>query len=282
MKKVGLIGLGHIGNTYVDKFIGAGYPLTVLDIDAGRVGEAVKKGASAAATAAEIAERSDFIVLALPNSEIVDEIMSCKNGVLSALREGQVVIDTSSCRPQLAVKYEKLCAEKGAGFLDAPLTLRGMRGQIIMAGGTEESFNKSEEILGCISYKYKLVGPSGMGQYLKIVNQAYLGCYLAVKIEAVELAKKFGFDPRLISDFLELEVDESIYTGEYGDGGNLVIHYKDLGYLLEAAHDAEAQIPLGGLVHEMFKASKHYGKNPNWRQVGIQTYYKRLNDETID
>lgn len=281
-KRVGLIGLGHIGGTYVGKFLGAGYSLAVLDTDGEKVGRAVREGASAAATPAEIARRSDFIVLALPGSEAVDEVMSGGNGVLTALREGQTVIDTSSCRPRTAVKYDKLCGERGAGFVDAPLTLRGERGQIMMAGGSEENFRRAEEILRCISYKYKLVGPSGMGQYLKIVNQAYLGCYLAVKIEAVELARKYGFDPRLISDFLELPVDESIYTGEYGDGGNLIVHYKDLGYLLETAHDAEAQVPVAGLVHEMFKAAKHFGKNPNWRQVGIQTYYRMLNDGTVD
>lgn len=282
MKNVGLIGLGNIGGTYIEKFISAGYPLSVLDLDAEKVGAAVRLGAKAAATPAEITRCSDFIVLSLPNSEIVDYIMSGKDGVLSALREGQVVIDTSSCRPQIAVKYEKLCNEKGAGFIDAPLTLRGEKGQIMMAGGNEDVYKKSEEILNCISYKCKLVGPSGMGQYLKMVNQAYLGCYLAVKIESVELAKKFGLDPKLINDFLELPVDDSIYTGDYGNGGNLIIHYKDLGYLLEAAHDAEAQTPIAGVVHEMFKAAKHYGKDPNWRQVGIHSYYKMLNDETIN
>jgi 3-hydroxyisobutyrate dehydrogenase-like beta-hydroxyacid dehydrogenase len=64
----------------------------------------------------------------------------------------------------------------------------------------------------------------------------------------------------------------------YRRGGHLALHYKDLGYLLEMAHDSGANIPISSLVHEIFKTSKKYGE-PNWKQPGIQTYWKRLNQD---
>ena len=232
-------------------------------------------GAVEAATAARLTGVSDVIILSLPSSEIVEDVMERDDGVLSALREGQLVIDTSTCRPKTAVKCEKLCAEKKAGFIDSPLTRRPA-GQILMVGGSEKDFAYAGDILACISYKYRHIGPAGSGQYLKMMNQAIQAGLLAVKAEVVELTKSCGLDPELLGDYLEYDIPEYLYTGDYSGGGNLAIHYKDLGYLNEIAHDTGANIPICALVHELFKTTKLYGE-PNWHQGGIQTYYKRLN-----
>ena len=277
MKKIGLIGLGNIGSFYADKLLEAGYPLTVLDVDNDKLKAVVDKGAKAAASAAELTEASEIIILSLPNSEIVEYVMTSSNGILSVLKEGQLVIDTSTCLPKTAVLLEKLCAEKKAGFVDSPLTRRG-QGQILMVGGTQESFDMAEEVLDCISYKYKLVGPCGSGQYLKMINQAIMANCLAAHAEAVELAKHCGLDPKLLKDHLDFDIHDALYTEEYEGGSNLAIHYKDLGYLNDIAHDLCVNIPISALVHEIFKTTKIYG-DPSWIQAGIQTYYHRLNSD---
>ena len=275
-RKIGLIGLGNIGSLYTDRLLAAGYPLTVLDTDKTKQQTATEKGANGAADPAEVAQNSDIVILSLPNSEIVEEVMAGQNGVLSALKEGQLVIDTSTCRPGTAVKCQKWCAEKNAGFIDSPLSWRA-KGQILMVGGDEKDFRNAEEILACISYKYRLVGPIGAGQYLKMINQAILANMLAVNAEATELTKKCGMDPKLLREYLEFDIPEVLYTENYTGGGQLALHYKDLGYLNEIAHDVEANIPISALVHEIFKATKVSGE-PNWIQAGIQTYYKCLNN----
>jgi 2-hydroxy-3-oxopropionate reductase len=205
--------------------------------------------------------------------------MEGENGVLSVLRVEQLVIDTSTSRPRTAVRLEKLCEAKGAGFIDSPLTRREL-GQILMVGGKEASFKKAEEILKCLSYKYRLVGPVGTGQILKMINQAVIATQTAVYAEAVELTRKYGLDPALLKEFLEFDIPEGLFTDDYCSGGELAFMYKDLGYLLEMAHDNCANIPIISLVHEMFKTSKVYGK-PNWRPLGIQTYYQRLNSDKL-
>jgi len=275
-RKIGLIGLGNIGSFYTDKLLNAGFPLTVLDIDKTKLQAAIDKGAKSAETPAEVTQNSDVVVLSLPDSETVEYVMEGQNGIISALRQGQLVIDTSTCRPGTAVKCQKLCAEKGAGFIDSPLSWRA-QGQILMIGGDEKDFNDAKEILECIGYKYKLVGPAGTGQYLKMINQAILANMLAVNAEAVELTKKCGLDPQLLSEYLEFSIHGELYSEDYAGGGQLALHYKDLGYLNEIAHDVSANIPISALVHELFKATKIYGES-DWIQAGIQTYYQRLNN----
>ena len=274
MKNMGLIGLGNIGKFYAKQLLQAGYPLTVLDLEQEKVAAAVELGARAATTPAEVFQASDIVILSLPGSHVVEPLM---DSVLDVLRPGQLVLDTSTCRPNTDIRCERLCSERGVGFIDAPLTWRGP-GQIIMVGGTSENFSRAEEILKVISYKYLHVGAIGTGQVLKMINQAILAGQLAVHAEAVEMAKKQDIDPELLKSFLEFNIPNQLFTGDYAGGGHLALHYKDLGYLLEIAHDSGANIPISSLVHEMFKTTRIYGEQ-NWLQIGIQTYYKRLNND---
>jgi 2-hydroxy-3-oxopropionate reductase len=282
MKKVGLIGLGNVGSYYVTKLLEAGYPLTVLDIASQKLENAVKQGAISADTPAEVTQNSDFIILSLLNSEIVESVMEGNCGVLSALKPGQIVIDTSTNRPKTEAQLEKLCEAKGAGFVDAPLTRRGPdQSHILMVGGKEASFKKAEEILKCLSYKYRLFGPVGTGQVLKLINQAVLANRLVVHAEAVELTKKCGFDPMILKEYLNFDIEEGLLAADYPGGGELGLHYKDLGYLLEIAHEGCANIPISSLMHEMLKTSMIYG-DPKWNHPrSIQTYYQRLNNDKL-
>jgi 2-hydroxy-3-oxopropionate reductase len=279
MKRIGLIGLGNVGSYYVTKFLEANYPLTVFDIDHQKVEMVAKRGAAPADTAAMATQNSDFIILSLPKSEIVESVMEGERGVLSVLQAGQVVIDTSTSRPQTAVRMEKLCEAKGAGFLDSPLTWRGPgHTHILMVGGKEASFKKAEEILKCMSYKYRLIGPSGSGLTLKLINQAVSTNQIAIQAEAVELIKKYGLDPRLLKEFLEFNIHEELLTEDFNGCGEMGFQYKDLGYLLEIAHDSCANIPITSLVHEILKTSKVYAE-PKWNAFGLQTYFQRLNND---
>lgn len=276
MDRIGLIGIGNIGRFYAQRLIEEGYSLTALDLDPERVRYAVELGAQAAASPAEVAERSDVVILSLPGSRAVEAVMDGEEGVLSCLRAGQLVIDTGTTRPETDARYERLCAAKGAGFVDAPLTWRGP-GQIIMVGGTAESYSRAEPLLSKLSYKLRHVGPIGEGQVLKLINQAIQAGQLAVYAEAVELAKRQGVDPCLLKEYLEYNVPEVLFDDDFTGGGHLALHYKDLGYLLEVAHDSGANIPITSLVHEVFKASKLYG-DPNWLQAGIASYWRRMNE----
>jgi 3-hydroxyisobutyrate dehydrogenase-like beta-hydroxyacid dehydrogenase len=279
MKRIGLIGFGNIGSYYGKILRKAGYPLTVLIRNPQKLETVVKLGAIPADTTAKVVQNSDFIILSLPNSEVVETVMEGECGVLSVLKAGQIVIDTSTSRPRTAVRLEKLCEEKGAGFIDSPLTRRGP-GHILMVGGKETKFKKAEEILKCLSYKYRLLGPVGTGQIIKLIHQEILAGLEAVYAEAVEFTKKNRLDPVLFKDYLEFDIPEGLLSEDYRGGGELAFMYKDMGYLLEMAHENCANIPISSLVHEIFKTSKIYGE-PNWEQIGIQTYYKRLNNDKL-
>lgn len=280
MERIGLIGVGNVGSGFARMLREAGYPLTVFDKDAKKMEPAIALGAEAAASPGEVAGTCDAIILSLPGSPLVEAVMEGEDGILARLREGQLVIDTGTSRPETDIRYEKVCGERGAGFVDAPITGRS-KGWIMMVGGTEENFEKARPVLTHLSYKLKHVGPVGSGQVLKLMNQLVLAGQWAVWSEAIEFGRQAGLEPRLLSEYLEFGVPESLYGDDFSGGGTLGLHYKDLGYILDLAHDTGANIPITGLVHEIFKASKVGGER-NWSQPGIVTYWRRLNESRSD
>jgi 2-hydroxy-3-oxopropionate reductase len=275
MRRIGLIGIGNIGSHFARVLREAGYPVTVLDCVHEKMQPAIALGAQAAASPADVADKSDIILLCLPGSHAVDDVMNGPDGILSCLRAGQLVIDTGTSRPETAVRYDQLCAERDAGFIDAPITWRS-QGLIIMVGGSAENFERGREVLERLSYKLKHVGPIGHGQILKLMNQVILAGQMAVWAETVTFTEKAGLDSRLLRDYLEFPIPEALYGGDFSGGGQLALHYKDLGYALELAHDIGASIPVTGVVHEAFK-SAHVSGDPDWTQPGIITHWRGLN-----
>ncbi len=275
MERVGLIGLGNVGSGFAEKLLDVGHPLSVLDKERGRMQPAISAGAKPADNPGDIADDSDIVLLSLPGSPAVEAVMEGDDGVLAHLREGHLIVDTGTSRPDTAVRYDKLCRRRSAGFIDAPITGRSA-GWIMMVGGTEENFEKGRKVLTSLSYKLEHIGPIGHGQLLKLVNQLVLAGQWAVWGEAIEFSRKVGLAPRLLSDCLEFSVPEVMYGDDFSAGGHLALHYKDLGYIFEVAHDAEASIPVTSFVHEAFKAAKVAGE-ANWGQAGVVTYWRRLN-----
>jgi 2-hydroxy-3-oxopropionate reductase len=275
MQRVGLIGLGNMGRFYLQRLKGAGYRVTVLDVDRHKMAWAREQGADDADSPKELAERSDIVLLAVPGSKEVAAVMEGEEGILNGLRAGHLVINTSTTHPDTDAHYAYECAKRKAGYVDAPVTWRP-QGLIIMVGGEPEHFAQARPILETIGYKVVHVGSVGNGQRLKAVNQLIGACQLAVWCEAAEFAKGLGLDPNLIRTVLELPMPDNVLKDDFSGGGQLALHYKDLGYILSLAHEHAIAIPLTNLVHEIFKATKNYG-HPDWTQAGIVTFWRRLN-----
>lgn len=269
---IGIIGVGNMGSFYLQKLLEAGYLVQVYDPRAERQAWAREQGAEVANSPRELVQRCEVVLLAVPGNREVRAIME---EALSVLQRGQVLVNTSTTHPQIDVYYAEGCARAGATWVDAPVTWRP-QGLIIMVGGGVEAYQRVLPILQTFAYRVVHVGEAGSGQKLKAVNQLILADQLAVWCEAVEFARGIGLAPELIRDALELPVPDAVLGEEFAGGGQLALHYKDLGYILDLAHEHESAIPLTGLVHEIFKATKRFGGS-DWIQPGIVTFWRRLN-----
>ncbi|HZE05241.1 MAG TPA: NAD(P)-binding domain-containing protein, partial [Solirubrobacteraceae bacterium] len=119
---VGFIGLGIMGAPMAGNVLRAGYPLVVHNRTRAKERELVSAGASAAASAREVASRCDVLITMLPDSPDVEEVYLGSEGVIAGARQGQLLIDMSSIAPAVAQAVFDAAREIGADALDAPVS----------------------------------------------------------------------------------------------------------------------------------------------------------------
>jgi 3-hydroxyisobutyrate dehydrogenase len=253
--KVGVIGLGKMGKPITRNLLKAGFAVTVHNRSAASTAEMVAAGAVDGGTPRGVAEVSDVIITSLPDPAAVRAVYLEPDGLVDSVRQGQVVIDTSTIDPGLSRELAERIAARDAMFLDAPVS-GGVAGAeagtlTIMIGGTEDAFEKATPVLSAIGQKLHLVGPSGSGTVIKLANQLLVGINMAAVAEAMVLGVKAGADPVKMLDVLSTSFGGSrmldrgvplIVDRNFGGGTPVDLIRKDLGLISSLA--AELGVPL--------------------------------------
>jgi len=277
-QKIGMIGIGPIGIHFIEKLINGGYETVAFDIDDEKTKLASQKGSALAGSVQDLAKQVNIIVLALPGDPAVEAVMEGTNGLLEVLTSEHIIIDTGTSSPRLDRFYEKRCAEKGAGFIEAPVTWRAP-GLILIPAGDRKIFDAVEPVIKTMSYKYRYMGESGRGQELKAVNQLYFSARGAIMAETVAYAQKLGFGKDELEDFLEFGMAPSLYGDDFTRiSGTIGLNCKDLKYVQEIAFDYGACLPITAAVYQAFLHSVIHGGGGD-DQNGIIRYWRDLNKE---
>lgn len=283
MREIGLIGVGYIGKTFLDELLDAGYPVTVFDVDDAKAAYATDRGASAADSPAEIGRGSDVVLMAVPGTPEVEATMEGDDGLLAGLGGGELVIDATTTHPDTSVVCEEMCEEVGVDFVEATITGGAPReGDHMMAGGTEEHYERASEILDVICADHERIGPIPQGTVFKLGLQMRYAGHHAIDAEVVEFVRDNGVDPRYFNDFLGFDVWEKYFTGDFSQDieglGGLAIWHKDIGYAREFAHNSGTALPLNGVVHEAYKATVRRADEDEGHASALVRYWQALND----
>jgi 2-hydroxy-3-oxopropionate reductase len=181
---VAFIGLGTMGRPMAERLVRAGEAVTCY-----RVKEPsrylIELGAREAASAAEAVADADFVVLMLPDTPQVEDVLFGEGGVAASLKPGAVLIDMSSISPVATRDFAAKVERAGAHYLDAPVSggeIGAREGTLsIMVGGPEDIFQRALPLLEKMGKNINLVGAVGLGQVCKVANQIIVG----LTIEAV-------------------------------------------------------------------------------------------------
>ena len=121
---VGFIGLGVMGEPMAGHLAKAGHTLALFDVRAGQATRLASTlpGASAPASPAEVARRSDIVITMVPNGEVVRDLVAGPEGLLAGFRPGSLLLDTSSSEPWLTHESGRQLAERGVAMVDAPVS----------------------------------------------------------------------------------------------------------------------------------------------------------------
>jgi len=263
--KIGFIGLGKMGNPMAIRLLTAGYEVTAFDVDALAVARLVSDGASQATETSEIAQSCDFIILMLPNSEIVNSVVMDEN-FLKVLKPGSVIIDMSSSEPISTKKLAASLLAREIHFVDAPVS-GGVKGAVegkltIMVGGDDSDVDRIRPILANLG-RVLHVGTVASGHAIKAFNNLLSAAHLWATSEVISAGVRFGLDPkRMLEAFngasgksgsTENKWPNFILPGTYNSGFTLALMLKDMKIAVKLAADAGTPLILGKEVADLWE-----------------------------
>jgi len=266
---VGFIGLGLMGKPMARNLLKKGFTVIVHSRSRGPVDELVKEGATAAASAAEVARKVKHIITMLPDGPDVELVLEGGDGLFSAMQAGTVIVDSSTIAPAIARKLAARARQLGGMMLDAPVSggeIGAIDGTLtFMVGGDATALESVREILSAMGKPERIVhvGESGAGQVCKACNQIVLGGTMAVVAEAIALSRKAGVDPMkvraaLMGGFAQsrvLEVHgERMITGNWKPGFKAKLFKKDLGIAMNTLAENGVPAATSAVVQQLVNA----------------------------
>jgi 2-hydroxy-3-oxopropionate reductase len=269
---IGYIGLGLMGKPIARNILKANFPLVVHNRSREAVEELVSEGAAEALSPREVAEQAEIIFTNLPDTPDVELVVLGDDGIIETTRQGQVVIDNSTIKPARARMIAEKLAEKGAAFLDAPVSggdIGAIKGTLaIMIGGPKDALEKAMPVLEAIGKTITHVGDSGAGQIAKCANQIMVAAQMVAMGELLILAKKSGADPEKVVQAIQggaaqcwtLDVKpERLFQGNRQPGFKAYMQAKDLGIVMDTAKQYGIPVPAAAVNTQLFNAMLEMG-----------------------
>ena len=272
LKKIGVVGLGFMGQAMCITLSKAGFELFGYDILPEQMELAREKGVRGLDSPRAVARQSDIVISALPSSETVEEVHCGVNGTCEGAGEGQVLVDTSTISPEAARRIAERLASRGFPFIDAPISgTSGMvaRGDcLVMAGGDKDALERCLPALNAIAKKVFHIGPSGTGAQIKLIHNHLVAIMTASIAEAFALAMKGGID---LEKILEVFSQSAVNSGMMEVRGPMMaadryephmkasLFLKDLRLIMENGQNLGAPLPLAGVAQQMMTASVSMG-----------------------
>ncbi len=263
--RIGFIGLGKMGKPMAINLMEKGHALTVHNRSRGVVEELSRQGATPANSPKEVAEATEMVLTCLPTPQAVEQVYLGPDGLIPAARVGQILVDHSTVSPDTSRNLHATTTEKGAAFLDAPISGGVPRAEArtltIMVGGEEEVFQRAKPVLETMGERVLLVGGPGVGSVVKLVNQLLVGIHAAAAAEALVFGVKAGADPRVLLDVIGSSFGASamfnrtvpmVLARQFGSATDVGILNKDMGLITRLAKELSARLLLGSTAEQIY------------------------------
>src|SRR5213592_4253070 len=263
--KVGFVGLGIMGRPMAHNLIKGGHELFVYGKRT--VPPEIHDGATVCDTLKAVAAASEVIVIMVPDTPDVRDVLFSADGVAAGLKPGKTVIDMSSISPIETKVFAAEIVQKGCDYVDAPVSGGEVGAKAasltIMVGGSEAAFNRVKPLFELMGKNITLVGGNGDGQTCKVANQIIVALNIEAVGEALLFASKMGADPAKVRQALMggfassriLEVHgERMIKRTFNPGFRIGLHQKDLSLALSGARALNLSLPQTANAAQLMQA----------------------------
>ncbi len=272
--KIGFIGTGIMGRPMALNLMKAGHELYTWGRRFDTLEPLLVAGAIGKGTPAEVAASADITITMVANTTDVEQVVLGERGLMHGARSGSVIVDMSTIAPSAARGIAAQLATRGIHMLDAPVSggqAGAQQGTLsIMVGGEAEIFARVQPLFEVLGKNIVHVGGHGAGQVVKACNQIVVSLTMEGVAEAILLAKNNGVDPARMREALMggyanskiLEVHgQRMLEGNYKAGFKVKLHHKDMGIVMDNAHENRTPLPGAELVARQIAALMAAGES---------------------
>src|SRR5690348_17085284 len=268
--KIGFVGLGIMGRPMAHNLMKGGHELYVYGKRT--VPPEIRDGATVCDTLKAVAEAAEVIIIMVPDTPDVRDVLFSADGVAAGLKPGKTVVDMSSISPIETKMFAAEIVQKGCDYVDAPVSGGEVGAKAasltIMVGGSEAAFNRVKPLFELMGKNITLVGDVGAGQTTKVANQIIVALTIEAVGEALLFASRAGADPAKVREALMggfassriLEVHgERMIKRNFDPGFRIELHQKDLNLALDGARTLGLSLPSTAMAQQMFSSCAAHG-----------------------
>jgi len=288
-KKIGFVGLGLMGSKMAGNLLSAGFAVIGYDVDRGKMEGLAREGCRSVEAPEGIAPLVDAIILSLPNSLVVNDVVENSLKLFDQKGKDLILIDTTTADPGMSEELSARLRNIGIEMLDAAVSgtrkMCAERDVTYLVGGSEKTFGECRAIFSALGKRTFYMGKNGAGAMAKLVVNLVLGLNRMALAEGLCLAEKAGMDPRRTLEVLQESAAYSKAMDQKGlrmvngdflpPEGKLGFHLKDVRLMLELGHKVNAPLLLSALHAQALRSEVAKGRG-EWDNADIISFYKDL------
>jgi 3-hydroxyisobutyrate dehydrogenase-like beta-hydroxyacid dehydrogenase len=266
--RVAFLGLGIMGRPMASNLAKAGHEVTVWNRTPGKD----VSDAKLAPSPAQAARDAEVIWLCVSDTRAVDSVLFGPEGVIETLREGQLIVDSSTISPSATRQFAERVRAKGAGYVDAPVTGSKVGAEagtlILIVGGEEASIERIKPLFAAVGKKFFRMGETGKGQAAKLVMNLQIAMIYEGFAEALTLATKLGVEADTLLPLIEASMVRSgvveykapfVLKRDFSPNFPLRLMRKDILLAKEAAREVRVKLPGLEMVEEIYDLAAEDG-----------------------
>ena len=285
---VGLIGLGLLGEALAKRLLQGGYQIIGFDVDRAKLDTLASLGGAPAASVSNVATNCGPIVLAVFNTEQVEEIL--ERELLSSLsaNPGRTVLCASTCDPDRIAALGERLAARGVDLLETPVSgtsAQVSRGEGVgLIGGEARVLAEVRPVVETMFPTFFHVGRVGDAGRAKLAINLILGLNRLALAEGLVFAQRLGLD---LAAFLRIARACACYSqvmdtkgdkmlrGDFVAEGRITQHLKDVHLMLNQARAAKQQLPLLDVHADVLQACVRHGEGDLDNSIVIEEIRRR-------
>ncbi|MEK0349998.1 MAG: NAD(P)-dependent oxidoreductase [Nitrosopumilus sp.] len=290
MIKIGIIGLGMLGNAIALHLLDSGFEVTVYNRTKEKTIQAKEKGAKVVTSPKEVAKNSELIITIVKDAKAVKEISFEKDGIVEGKHSKLIVADMSTINPVESKNITKKFQEYDIHKLDIPVmggpNVAISGNLVMMASGNKEIFDNCKNVFDKIANKVFFLGESGVAHSVKLAMNLQITMLALALSEGITLVKKADVDPKIFlkilnSTYFKTGMSEKkaykMIDGKYDITFTLANLKKDISTITNAAKSLGIELPMIKKAEEVYESAVKEGFGET-DYTGIIEYIKKINE----